>query len=135
MVDAVRPESATARQFADSVNQLVAGNAKLGTETEVRSLLSQWRDIQFQLRPLFDMSSLLKEVEPLSQNLSTLGSAGLAALDYLDHGERAPATWVTEQLAFVEQSKKKKAQLLVMVAPSVQKLIEASAGPSPSSAK
>src|SRR5437868_10861568 len=56
VVDAVRPESATARQFADSVNQLVAGNAKLGTETEVRSLLSQWRDIQFQLRPLFDMS-------------------------------------------------------------------------------
>src|SRR6266849_5300953 len=128
VVDAVRPESATARQFADSVNALVAGRARPGTEARVRSLLNRWRDNQLELQPLFEKSLLLKEVAPISQNLSALGGAGLAALDYLDRGERAPAAWVTEQTAIVEQAKKPQSQLLIMVAPSIQKLIEASAG-------
>ena len=128
VVDAVRPESATARQFADSVNALVAGSARPGTEARVRSLLNRWRDNQLELQPLFEKSLLLKEVAPISQNLSALGGAGLAALDYLDRGERAPAAWVTQQTAIVEQAKKPQSQLLIMVAPSIQKLIEASAG-------
>jgi hexosaminidase len=128
VVDAVRPESATARQFADSVNALVTGKSRPGTEALVRSLLSQWRDNQVELQPLFEKSSLLREVAPISQNLSALGAAGLAALDYLDRGEHPPAAWITQQLALVEQAKKPQAQLLVVVAPSVAKLIQASAG-------
>ncbi len=128
VVDAVRPESATARQFADSVNALVTGKSRPGTEALVRSLLSQWRDNQVELQPLFEKSSLLREVAPISQSLSALGAAGLAALDYLDRGEHPPAAWITQQLALVEQAKKPQAQLLVVVAPSVAKLIQASAG-------
>ncbi len=76
-----------------------------------------------------------KEVSPVSQSLSALGAAGLAALDYLDRGEPAPAAWVAAQLALVQQAKKAQAQLLIMVAPSVEKLVQASAGqPAPSSA-
>ena len=137
VVDAVRPESATARQFADAVNELL-GAAKPGSEVRVRNLLSRWRDNQVELQPQFEKSLLLKEVAPISQNLSALGAAGLAALDYLDRGEPAPAGWVAAQLALVEQAEKPQAQLLIMVAPSVGKLIQASAGvvaPSSSSAK
>ncbi len=134
VVDAVRPESTTARQFADAVNELVSGSPKPGTEARVRELLSRWRDNQVELQPQFEKSLLLKEVAPISQSLSALGNAGLAALDYLDRGERAPAAWATEQLAMVEQAKKAQAQLLIMVAAPVGKLIQASAGsPSPAS--
>jgi len=133
VVDAVRPESATARQFADSVNALVTGKSRPGTEALVRNLLSQWRDNQVELQPLFEKSSLLREVAPISQTLSSLGAAGLAALDYLDRGEHPPAAWITQQLALVEQAKKPQPQLLVVVAPSVEKLIQASAGPASSS--
>jgi hypothetical protein len=74
-------------------------------------------------------------VAPVSQNLSALGGAGLTALDYLDRGEPAPVDWVTGQLALIEQARKAQAQLLIMVAPSVEKLIQASAGQAaPSSA-
>jgi hexosaminidase len=128
VVDAVRPESMPARQFADSVDALVTGKSKPGTEDRVRSSLNQWRDNQLELQPLFEESLLVKEVAPISQNLSALGTAGLAALDYLDRGEKAPAAWVAQQLAIVEQAKKPQAQLLMMVAPAIQKLIEASAG-------
>ncbi len=128
VVDAVRPESSTARKFADAVNELVAGHAKPGSESRVKDLLNRWRDNQVELQPQVEKSLLLKEVAPLSQNLSALGAAGLAALDYLDRGEPAPAAWVTAQLALVEQAKKPQAQMLIMVAPSVEKLIRASAG-------
>jgi hexosaminidase len=138
VVDAVRPESATARHFADAVNELLGGAAKPGSEARVRSLLSRWSDNQVELQPQFEKSLLLKEVAPISQNLSALGAAGLTALDYLDRGEPAPLAWVATQLALVEQAGKPQAQLLIMVAPSVEKLIRASAGqaaPASSSAK
>jgi hexosaminidase len=133
VVDAVRPESSTARLFADSVDALVAGGSKPGTEGSVRTLLGRWRDNQVELQPLFEKSLLLKEVAPLSQNLSALGAAGLAALDYLDRGEQAPAAWVTQQVALAEQTKKPQTQLLLMIVPAVEKLIQASAGQTNSS--
>jgi hexosaminidase len=128
VVDAVRPESATARQFADAVDQLLGSAAKPGSEARVRNLLSHWRDNQVELGSQFEKSLLLREVAPISQNLSALGAAGLEALDYLDRGQPAPPAWVAQQLAVVEQAEKPQAQLLIMVAPSVRKLIQASAG-------
>ncbi len=134
VVDAARPESDTARQFSDMVNALLSGKAKPGTEAQIRTLLSRWRDNQIELQPLAEKSFLVKEVLPLSRNLSALGAAGLAALDYMDHGERAPDQWRSQQLALIEQAKKQQAQLLLMIAPAVQKLIEASATPGTASA-
>ena len=134
VLDAARPESDTARQFSDMVNALLSGKAKPGTEAQIRTLLSRWRDNQIELQPLAEKSFLVKEVLPLSRNLSALGAAGLAALDYMDHGERAPDQWRSQQLALIEQAKKQQAQLLLMIAPAVQKLIEASATPGAASA-
>ncbi len=135
LVDASRPESATARHFADLVDAFVAGKAAPEAKAEISVLLRQWRDNQAKLQPLLDKSFLLKEVAPLSRDLSALGATGLNALDYLDRGEPAPDAWKVEQLAFIEQAKTQKGQLIIMVAPSVQKLVEASArlaAPSPS---
>ena len=131
LVDAVHPESQTARQFAEMVNALVAGSANAATKEHIRMLLTQWRDNHAKLQPLVANSFLLKEVMPLSQDLSALGDAGLRALDYLDRGERAPEVWRTTQLDLVELAKKPRAQLLLMVAPSVEKLIEASGAGTP----
>jgi hexosaminidase len=69
----------------------------------------------------------LKEITPLSQQLSALGTAGLQALDYLDKGEHPPDEWKAQQRALIEQTKTPAADLLLVAAPAVQKLIEASA--------
>ncbi len=127
VVDAVRPESATARQFADAVDELVANAAKPGSEAWIKDILKHWRENQAELQPQFEKSLLLKEVAPLSQNLSALGAAGLAALYYIDRGEAAPPEWVTQQREVVEQARKPQAQLLIAVVPPVEKLIQASA--------
>jgi len=128
VVDAARPESMTARKFADQVDKLLSGSADAETKAQMKSQLMLWRDNQTKLQPLADQSFLLKEVVPISQDLSSLGSAGLRAMEYLDSGQHAPTDWTTEQLGLVEQAKKPKSQVLLMIAPSIQRLIQASAG-------
>jgi hexosaminidase len=131
VIDAARPESATARQFSALVDALVSGQTKPGIEPQIRALLAKWRDNHEKLQPVAENSALLQEVLPVSQNLSALGTAGLQALDYLDRGEKAPEEWKTQQLAMVQQAFGPKGQVLLMVAPAVQKLIQASAGEKP----
>jgi len=130
MIDAVYPESDTARQFAWLVQTFLQSGAKdPATEAQIRSQLTTWRDNDAKLHPLLEQSSLLQEDEPLSQNLSALGAAGLQALDYLDKSQPAPDAWKTQQLALVEQAKKPgPAGLLLMVAAPVGQLIDASGG-------
>jgi hexosaminidase len=128
VIDAARPESTTARDFSDLVDAVVAGRADARAKQEVRTLLIRWRNNQSNLQPLEGQSFLLKEIVPLSQDLSAVATTGLQALDYMDRGERAPAAWATEQFALLEEAQKPRAQLLLMVVQSVQKLVEASSG-------
>jgi hexosaminidase len=126
LVDAVAPESDLARKFSKAVDAWIASNFHdRATEAQIRALLTLWRDNDARLEPLLQNSFLLKQVEPLSQDLASLGAAGLQALDNIDKGESAPAEWKSQQLALVEQSKKPRADLQLMIAPWVQKLIEA----------
>jgi len=131
VVDAARPESAEARRFGDAVDQLIAGHLGPGTELQIRSRLLAWRDNDLELQPLLRNSALAEEVAPLSHDLSALAAAGLEALDYLDRGEKAPEAWKAEQLQLAERAIEPRAQLLLMVAGPVEKLIQLSAGETP----
>ena len=128
VIDATRPESMTARRFGNLVDALIGGHADSEAKQEVIALLIRWRDNQSNLQPLESQSFLLTEIVPLSQDLTAVATTGLQALDYMDRGERAPAAWATEQFALLEAAQKPKAQLLLMVVPSVQKLVAASSG-------
>jgi hexosaminidase len=127
LVDAARPESSTARHFTNLVNSLLTGQADAGTKQEIRNWLVLWRDNDAKLQSLESQSFLLKEVGPLSQNLSALAASGLEAMGYLDRGEIPSDTWKTQQLASMKQTQEPKAQLLIMVAPSIQRLIDPNA--------
>ncbi len=135
VIDAARPESDTARHFADLVDALMGDQADSKAKQGVRTLLIRWRDNQANLQALETQSFLLQEIVPLSQDLSAVAATGLQALDYLDRGERAPDAWATQQFALLAEAQKPKAQLLLMIVPSVQKLVEASSGQKPSPQK
>jgi hexosaminidase len=129
MIDAVYPESDTARHFSDLIQTYVqSGYKDQATEAQIRTWLTTWRDNDARLHPLLAQTFLLQEDVPLSQNLSAVGTAGLQALDYLDKGQSAPDAWKTQQLAAIEQAKSRQADLLLMVVAPVQQLVEASAG-------
>lgn len=129
MVDAIPPESAAARKFSGAVDQLVASKFQdAAAESYIREQLTEWRDNDTALQPLLQNSFLLKEVAPVSQNLAALGAAGLQALDSIDARKPTRADWRQQQIAIIQQAAKPTADLVLVVAPAVQKLIEASSG-------
>ena len=128
MVDAVAPESEMARRFSGDVDQFAASKFQdAAAESRIRAQLVLWRDNDSQLQPLLQNSFLLKELSPVSLNLATLAAAGLAALDNIDKGQPAPDSWHREQSALILQAEKPTADLILAVAPAVQKLVDASA--------
>ncbi len=137
VVDAVPLESDAGRRFGELVDQFVAAACHdPSAEARLRAQLTTWRDNDALLQPLAQRSFLVQEVAGRSQDLAELGSAGLAALDAIAKGQPTADSWKAQQLAIVEQVKKPKAQLLLIPAPAVQKLIEAAAaGGSCSSSK
>ena len=137
VVDAVPLESDAGRRFNDRVQQFLAAACHdSAAEAGLRAQLTIWRDNDAILQVLAQRSFLVKEVAATSQDLSALGAPGLAALDAIAKGQPAPDSWKAQQLAILEQVKKPKAQLLLIPAPAVQKLIEAAtAGGACSAAK
>jgi hexosaminidase len=129
LVDVVRPESDQARHLRDAVQTYIGSGYKdQAAEEEIRTRLVAWRDNDARLHPLLEKSFLLNELAPLSEDLSTLGAAGLLALDYLHRSTPSPNSWRAQQLALVERAKTPKADLLLMVVEPVQQLIERSEG-------
>jgi hexosaminidase len=126
LADAARPESAVARHFAELVDQYIAsGYQDAASGAEIRSWLVRWQENDARVEPLLVRSFLLTEDQPLSQDLASLAGAGLAALDAINKKQPLPDAWRSEQLATVDRSMKPRANLLIMTAPPIQKLIEA----------
>jgi hexosaminidase len=119
LVDATPAESNTAREFDAQVADWKSD------KEQIRQQLTLWRDNQNALLPVMQDSALLEEDIPLAQDVSALAAAGLAALDYLESGKPAPATWIATQQALVDRASKPRAELLIMIAKPVGKLIEA----------
>jgi len=129
LIDAVPPESDLGRKFLGAVNAFVSSQFKdAAIESQIRAQLNTWRDNDARLEPVIAGSYLLKEVAPLSQNLASLGAAGLQALDFIDKDEAAPDAWKSQQLAMIAQANIPQANLLLMPAPAILILIQASSG-------
>jgi hexosaminidase len=127
LVDAVSPESDVARDFRDLVQSYIQSGYKDHDAVEkIRALLTKWSVNDAKLHPQLEQSFLLKEVEPLSQDLSAVSAAGLAALDYLDKSEASPEAWRTLQLSLMTSAKTPKAEMLLIIVDPVQQLVDAS---------
>jgi hexosaminidase len=119
LVDAARPESEAARNFAALVDRM--------DRDQIRVWLTRWRDNDAQLKPLLQRSDLLREDLPVSEHLNRLAAIGLEALDYSAGRERPPDAWLAQQRVFLESCKKPQAELRIAILPSIEKLINAAA--------
>ena len=128
VVDAIPLESDPGRHFGELVDKFISASCMDGDAAErLRAQFTTWRDNDARLQSLAQRSFLVKEVAVRSQDLSALGTIGLAALDAISKRQPAPDSWKTQQLAALEQMKKGKVQLLLIPVPAVQKLVEAAA--------
>lgn len=125
LVDTIPPESDTGRQFRNLVDRFLAHSSTPEEVEHMKTWLAQWRGNDQKLSPILQSNPLLKEIVPISQGLTSVAAAGLQALDYLEHGGRAPARWRDQQLALLNEAEKPQAELLNMIVPAVKKLVEA----------
>lgn len=128
LVDAVPPESETARKFHDVAKRIVAGGASPQDWKAARQSLTKWRDNDAALQPTLAKSSITVELEPISSELARVSAIGLEALDDLQNHRVMPEDTLQQHLQVLTQAEKPKAVLRDMVAPSVQLLVNAAAG-------
>jgi hexosaminidase len=125
LVDAVPPESETARLFLDMVNRIVEGKATTQDWDQAQLWLILWRDNDAQLQPLLPKSELTSDLAPVSTNLHHVSQIGLDAIGYLRDHHTPPPEWKTRETAFLKRSEKPQAVLVNMIVPPVEKLVEA----------
>ncbi len=130
LVDAARPDSGAARQFASMVDGMLADGPRFQLyRSDIRDSLTNWRDAGAQLDPIIDRAPALHEARPLAKDLASVAAAGLEALAYLTAGNQATAQWRDAQLAKLDEAAKPKAALELVIIPSIKKLIVAAAEP------
>ena len=130
LVDAARPESDRARQFRNTVNEMLADAPAYRKNKEIiQEWLVKWRDNDAALRPVLEDSFLLKEIIPLSKEMALLAEAGLQALDYLEKKEQPPMSWLDNLLPLLTPPEKPEYELEIMIVPAIRKLAEAARPP------
>ena len=131
LVDTIRPESDTGRRFSALVQEFLDRRATAQDAASIRTSLLAWRDNDQRLQPLLAKNPSLSEVAPVSQSLRTVADAGLQALEYLNGGAQPPADWRGQQLEMLKQAEQPQGEMLNMIAPAVQKLVEATPAAAP----
>ena len=136
LVDAVPPESDAARRFDEKVSAFVGGSCRDSkVAEELRAQLTKWRDNDAALQSLAQKSFFVKEVAPSSQDLTAVATLGLAALDAITSGTPLSDDAKAQATATIAAASKGKAQLLLIPAGTIQKLVDAAAKVGPCSAK
>jgi hexosaminidase len=126
LVDAARPDSDAAREFARMVNGLLSDAPRFEAHSqELRDTLAAWRDAGPELEALMDKSPALNEARPLAKDLSAVGTIGLEALSHLLKGIAPSAEWRDSRLAALEEAAKPKAALEFPFMPSLRELVVA----------
>jgi hexosaminidase len=122
LVDAAPPESDLAREF-----NALAARAKRdpAVRPQLRRWLVEWRDNDAELHTILGQSFLLRELLPVSQNLTRIAGAGLEALGAMETGHGLTAHAKKRQLAAIDEAEKPQAELLITIAPGVRALLEA----------
>jgi len=123
--DAVPPESETARRFDVISKRIASGKGTPQDWQQAQECLVLWRDNDAKLQPLLARSFLTQDLAPVSRNLSQVAEVGLHALENLKENRPFSADERQRNIDFLKNSAKPQAVLLLMVAPSVQRLVEA----------
>jgi hexosaminidase len=126
LVDAARPESRVSRAFRKRVDAW-RGDASARNENRgyLRENLNLWRVNQDALAPtLLDSSFLLKELAPLSQEVSELARIGLHVLDLYDTGGEAEEAWLRKIAPSLDRPRRPRYEVVIPIAPAVRGLVE-----------
>ncbi|HEY6341065.1 MAG TPA: family 20 glycosylhydrolase [Bryobacteraceae bacterium] len=118
-VDAVPVESDSARRLGRDVMRLPDPIA----EAELRAAFIEWSDLETRIRPAARDNSLITELLTRAHDVSSLGTIGLRALDFLNKGQRAPADWIREKGAELDRIEQPAAEVRLAAVRPVRLLL------------
>lgn len=127
LVDSISPESNAAREFRNAVDQYLALPKEQRHSESLRSQLTAWQENVRLVRPVLQTNSMLTENVPVADAIDLLCSIGAAAFSYLDAAgtATAPPDWKSQSAAKVQDAAQRKGDLLIQIAPAIQKLVDA----------
>ena len=136
LVDSIPPESDAARRFRDAVDQYLATPQDQRHGEELRKQLAAWSEDAMNVKPMLTANSLLTENLPVADAIIALCRAGQEALSYLDAGATSPASadWKQRNASAVQDAAQRQGDILIQIAPAIQKLVDAVPAPPKSAA-
>ena len=131
LVDAVPPESETARKFNEIAALIASGKASPTQWQQAHDWLVLYRDNDAKLQPTLAASEITAELAPLSRSVSEVATIGLQAIQDLQdlkaHHPIRSAADRDKTLQTLKAAGKAKAVLLDKLVPGVELLVKASA--------
>jgi hexosaminidase len=122
LVDAIDPESETAREFGLMAGRIVAGTATPEDFAKARAWLTLWRDNDARLEPKLGYSEMTVELKPVSASLKQVAEIGLAAIDALEQHKALAAQ--AADLATLTAAGKPQGLVVLAVVKPVETLVK-----------
>jgi hexosaminidase len=123
LVDAIDPESETARQFRGITEHIAAGTATPEEVVKARAWLTLWRDNDAKLD--LSYSDITMELKPVSAYLKQVGEIGLRALDAIEQHKPLSDEAQSADLVVLTAAEKPQALVVLAVVKPVETLVKA----------
>ena len=107
------------------VNEYLEKNDEIALQ-QIKLWLNKWQANHLNLLRTMYLSPVIREIEPLSENLKNLSEVGLEALQLIKQGEKAPVKWLDKANVMIEEAKKPYGQVELRIVDSIEKLVEKS---------
>ena len=125
VVDAARPDAEVARLFRNDVTDFLENGA---SDKSMSGLLIQrlqlWAGNHERLSAIIDVSPILHEIRPMSENLSAVARVGLEAMEMIQSGGRAGGEWQKQSTAILDQAANPVAQTELMILPAIKSMLD-----------
>jgi hexosaminidase len=123
LVDSIPPESNAAREFNNAVDRYLSG-AEASPQSLTKDLV-KWHDNAEQILPMLRDNSLLEENIPLAEAVVALCQIGQDAIAARSLNQ--PDALKADSAATVASASERKGDILIQIAPGIQKLVAAGA--------
>ncbi len=124
VVDAAVADPKPARDLNKLIGRFLK-NQNLKDAEKVKEHLSILKDNHKELRPIIDESPMLKEIEPLSKNLSDLAGTGLEALNFIENQNSADAAWINKASIVLDNSLISYGKVQIAIIKGIKNLVQA----------
>ncbi|HZW38799.1 MAG TPA: family 20 glycosylhydrolase [Ignavibacteriaceae bacterium] len=122
VVDAALPDVKIKRTLDKLIEKYIADKDEQ-SYNQLKDLFTTWQNNHSKFVELIKVSPILKEMEPLSNNLAIISKRGLEAIEYIKKGDNPLDNWFGDVQKDLDAAKKPYGQTEIMIIPQIEKLV------------